>query len=456
MNPRLLIIEDDQGVAAAMEAASLRVGTDVNLAYSGRNGLSLLQTGDFTGVILDLGLPDMSGIQVLEQLRQRDPAIPVVVVTAHGTLDNVLAAQQLGVEDILIKPVDLAVFARTVRQLSRGPAPAPSSAASDRSMLVGSSPLLQRTLVRIAQACASSAPVLISGPSGSGKTLAARIIHDHGARSAGPFVTLTCGSLPEALLESELFGHERGAFTGATSMKIGHVERAAGGTLLLDEIGDISPAVQVRLLRLIDERVYSRVGGREDLRLDARIIAAANKSLAAEVRAGRFREDLFFRLHVLDIAMPSLRERPEDIPVLCDYFLASLAPGRSLQVGDEARVLLQQYAWPGNVRELRNALERAVAITSGHTIQPEHLPAAIREPAKPGLPDAEALPAALAAWLDARLGAGDDYDALLNELERLLLADLMKRHGGKSTSLARALHMNRVTLLNKRRRMGLD
>ena len=306
---------------------------------------------------------------------------------------------------------------------------------------------MQRVFLEIAHATTTDAPVLLSGPTGTGKTLAARVLHEHSARAEAPFVVLHCGALPEQLLESELFGHEKGAFTGALTERAGHIERARGGTLFLDEIGDISPAVQAKLLRFVEERSFTRVGGREDIRVELRLITATNKNLREEVRAGRFREDLFYRLHVLEIAMPALRERRSDLPALAANFLAA---GRGqLALAPETVALLSHHDWPGNLRELRNALEHAAAVCTGPMILPGHLPRALHEAAQTA-PDLDArLRGVLAEWLDTKLAAKVDYDAIHDALEGHVLRHLLERFAGKPTILARETNMNRVTLRKK-------
>ena len=308
---------------------------------------------------------------------------------------------------------------------------------------------MQRCFVEIAHACTSDAPVLISGPTGTGKTLAARVIHTNSPRSEAPFITLHCSALPEHLLESELFGHEKGAFTGALTSREGHLERARGGTLFLDEIADISPAIQARLLRFVEERTFTRVGGREDLRVDLRLITATNRNLREEVRAGRFREDLYYRLHVLEIGMPALHERPSDIPTLAGYFLGSLAGNRPRQLAPASLDLLQRYAWPGNVRELRNALEHAIAVSNGGVILPHHLPREMRETEGAAPATADALDTALGAWLQRQLANGATYREMHDTLESMALQHLLAHFGGKPTVLARETKMNRVTLRKK-------
>lgn len=450
---KMLIIEDEHALASALMAVSRRMGREATLCHSGQRGLDELSQGDFSLVILDIGLPDMSGLEVLRRIREKNAvAPPVLVITAHGNLQNAVAAKKLGAEAYLVKPLDLQEVEKTLGQLLK-PAPAepePPRAATrnEPALLVGAAPCMQRCFVEIAHACAADAPVLITGPTGTGKTLAARVIHFNGSRCNGPFVTLHCSSLTEQLLESELFGHEKNAFTGALTSKEGHIERAKGGTLFLDEIADIAPSVQAKLLRFVEERVFVRVGGREDIPVDLRLITATNKDLREEVRAGRFREDLYYRLHVLEIELPALSRRMEDIPALATVFLGSRSLERRLQLASETLEIFQRYHWPGNIRELRNVLEHAAAVSSGSTIFPQHLPAELRNHFPVSDAD-DTLKIALEGWLRHQLVPDADYDRLLGELETMLLNNLMGRFNHKPTLLARAMKMNRATLRKK-------
>ena len=445
----ILIIEDEHAVASALGAICKRLGHEARLSASGRRGLEELARGEFALAILDIGLPDLSGLEVLKEIRQRAPGLPALIITAHGNLDNAVAAKKLGAAGYLVKPLDLREVQETIRQLaSTAPAPA-ASAHTSPSLLIGAAPAMQRCFVEIAHACTSDAPVLISGPTGTGKTLAARIIHTNSARSDAPFVTLHCSALPEHLLESELFGHEKGAFTGALTSREGHLERARGGTLFLDEIADISPATQAKILRFVEEHTFTRIGGREDLRVDLRLITATNKDLREEVRAGRFREDLYYRLHVLEITMPALHERPGDIPALAAYFLGSIGGAHPRQLAPETLHLLQRHSWPGNVRELRNALEHAIAVSNGGIILPQHFPRELRE-SEGGLPaPGDTLEVVLGAWLQRQLAAGLSYRDMHDTLESMALQHLLAHFDGKPTVLARETRMNRVTLRKK-------
>ncbi|MGA3172324.1 MAG: sigma-54 dependent transcriptional regulator [Chthoniobacteraceae bacterium] len=446
----LLIIEDEHALASALAAVARRMGRASVLCATGARGLEEAAARPFAMAVLDIGLPDMSGLVVLERLRALHPTLPVVIITAHGNLENAMAAKQLGAAAYLVKPLDLPEVERTFAEVLAAAAAPPTAATEPISLMVGAAPAMQRCFVEIAHACSSQAPVLITGPTGTGKTHTARVIHANSARRAGPFITLHCASLPEPLLEAELFGHEKGAFTGATLARPGHVERAEGGTLFLDEIGDISPAVQARLLRVVEEKTFTRVGGREDLKVNLRLVTATSKSLRGEVRAGRFREDLYYRLHVLEIALPPLSERKSDLPALAAFLLGAIAPERSLRLSPAVLEVFQRHHWPGNVRELRNAVEHAAAVATGSVILPHHLPRELREPASPPPSAAHRLDSALAEWLEEKVGASATYRQIHDELEAMTLRHLLARYDGKPTILARELQMNRVTLRRRR------
>ncbi len=454
--PNILIIEDEAALASALGAVARRMGHEPVLCASAALGLENLAGSDVAMVILDIGLPDMSGLEVLQRIRAHGASLPVLIITAHGSLQNAVEAKKRGASGYLVKPLDLRELEQALRALLHstvpdGSAVPPSAELPEAPLLIGSSPAMQPAFAAIAHATASDAPVLITGPTGIGKSLAARVIHLHSRRHAAPFITLSCASLPETLLEAELFGHEKGAFTGAVATKTGHIERAAGGTLFLDEIAEIPSAVQVKLLRFVDEKVFTRVGGREDLSVDLRIIAATNQDLTQAVAEKRFREDLLYRLRVLEVKLPALRERISDLPALGSYLLAGIAKDRRLALSDDALDLLMRHDWPGNVRELRNVLEHAAAVCGGAMILAQHLPVELQASSATRPAAMGRLDEAIAEWLDQKLGQQLNYNAIHDELESRLLAMLLPRFEGKPTLLARVLDMNRATLRKKLR-----
>ena len=454
---RVLIIEDEAALANALASVCERHGAGATLCASGQSGLLRLEQEKFSLIILDLGLPDMSGWRILETINQSTARPPVLVITARGTLDNAVSARQLGAASYLVKPLDLRELGMTIHELLSETTPARPAIvphADAGSLLGGASPEMQSVFMAIARAAATDVPALITGPTGTGKTLAAQVIHGNSHRRDGPFVTLLCGALPEQLLESELFGHEKNSFTGAGTMRPGHLERAVGGTLFLDEIGDVPLSIQAKLLRFVEEKTFNRVGGREDLRMDLRLITATHRCLRDEVHAGRFREDLYYRLHVLEVELPPLAKRREDIPALSAFFLSRLSAGRELVLGSDTSNLLVNYSWPGNVRELRNAIEHAITACSGKIIKPHHLPKAVGLPN--GLPANIDLNSVLQRWVAAKVETGMSYKQLYAEVESTLLKHLMQHFDQKPTVLARVLKMNRATLLKKRRHLGLE
>jgi len=392
--PTVLVVDDEPSNLASIEKIFQRDGMRVLTAGSARAALDLLRAHRVEVVLTDLMMPGTSGIELLRAIKQLAPDTEVVLMTAYGTVETAVQAMREGAYDFVEKPLKRMTIIKSVRKAAERR----SLVAENRTLrqelklltkreIIGSSPALRRVLDVATQAAPSSATVLVLGESGTGKELVARYIHDHSARRHAPFVAVNCSAIPETILEAELFGHERGAFTGAFARREGRFARAAGGTLFLDEIGELTPSVQVKLLRVLQEGEYEPIGG-DTVRADVRVVAATNKDLRAEISAGRFREDLFYRLNVIAITVPPLRARREDIPLLVDHFLgvycAKNNRGR-LEAPREVIARLLDYSWPGNVRELENVIERAAVLCRGEKLSLDDLPESIREslPAAP-------------------------------------------------------------------------
>ena len=379
----LLLVDDEPANLDSLERIFAREGYRTQRAETGAAALALLRDRPADVVLTDLMMPGMSGQELLRAVRAVAPDAEVVLMTAYGTVEAAVAAMKDGAYDFLTKPLKRHAVLKSVaqalekRRLVLENKQLRARLAGVSSPIVGQSPALRATLDIIRQAAPSSATVLLLGESGTGKELFARALHEHSSRAQQPFVPINCAAIPETILESELFGYERGAFTGAVARKEGRIERAQGGTLFLDEIGELSPAVQVKLLRFLQEGEIERLGGTSTVKVDSRVVAATNRDLSAAVQAGKFREDLYYRLNVIQVVLPPLRERVEDIPLLADYFVARYAAKNSKQfsgITPGAMEALEAYAWPGNVRELENAIERAVVLSPGSEIDIDALP----------------------------------------------------------------------------------
>jgi DNA-binding NtrC family response regulator len=419
-----------------MEKELPRAGYVVTSAESGEEALALVQTHDYDVILLDLKMPGIGGMETLRRIRESGVSGEVVILTGHPDVDTAIAAMKLGAYDYLTKPFKLseleevlqrAAERRHLRQentalrrmvAQREPAP----------LIVGRGPAITALLATVRRIAPSDANVLIHGESGTGKGLVAKAIHETSPRARGPFLAINCSAFQDQLLESEMFGHEKGAFTGATGAKQGLFEVAEGGTLLLDEVAEMSPAMQAKLLQVLDTRELRRVGGTRVHRVDVRIIAATNKDLSQEVRATRFREDLFYRLNVVSLSLPPLRDRKEDIPLLIDHFVGQFsATGYAPKaISPEALQTLVDYPWPGNVRELANTIERLLILTPGGTIGLNDLPSNIRESTAP-----------------------IHGPSSLAEMERLHLIRILKETGGKKMQTARLLGIDLKTLNKK-------
>jgi two-component system response regulator HydG len=385
---RVLVVDDDQAIREALSRTLEKLGYEVVLAEDGQVGLDRLRAGAIHIALVDLQMPKLGGQELLKAARVIAPDVEVIVITGHGTVEDAVEAMKDGAYDFITKPFKRVQLERTIRRAAEKQALAlQNRRLQDRldeiqgaGRIIGASPLILKTLDLVRQVAPSTATILIQGESGTGKELIADAIHHGSPRRERAFIKVNCAALPEALLESELFGHERGAFTGAVARKEGRFELAEGGTLFMDEIGEISPAMQAKLLRVLQSGDFERVGGTRTLTADVRLIAATNSDVAALVREKRFREDLYYRLNVITIQLPPLRARQDDIPLLAHHFLRKYAAKNAKTVGgfaEEALDILQTYAWPGNVRELENVIERAVVLTRSLVISPADLPEAL-------------------------------------------------------------------------------
>ncbi len=457
---RLMIIEDNDTLREGMLLTLQKQGHQVVAFRGGAEGIASYRTTPCDLVVTDLKMEPVDGLEVVRQLRALDSQAVVMVVTAFGSIETAVEAMQLGAQDFLPKPFAPEVLrakvdkclevAGTRRQLQRALAHNEvlvSDAAHSAGSMVGNSEPMQRLLAQVRKAAASDATVIVQGESGTGKELVARMIHTLSPRRAGPFVVVHCAALAETLLETELFGHERGAFTGAVKRKLGRFELADGGTLFLDEIGEISPSIQTKLLRVLQEKELQRVGGESTLKIDVRVVSATHRDLKAEIAQGRFREDLYYRLHIVPLALPPLRERPEDIPALAAHFVQrhrGEVHGRARELSPAALSALCRYAWPGNVRELENALQQALVFAEGDQLQPEDLPAFL-QPA-PGARATVGLP----------LLQGDrPLPDILEDLERQLIQGAFEKAKGVKTETARLLGIKTSALYYKLEKYGL-
>jgi DNA-binding NtrC family response regulator len=433
---RILIVDDDSGQRSLLDSFLRSQGFDTLPVASGERALELLRTEQFSMMISDVRMPGLSGLETLRRARQEHSVLPVLLVTAYADIREAVGAMRDGAVNYLAKPIDLDELLANVLQATGIARPAELKFSADKQLpttVVAESPLMQAVFHDASLIAPSESRVLITGESGVGKEVLADVLHAWSARAAGPLVKVNCAAIPETLLESELFGHEKGSFTGAVAQRIGRFELANGGTIFLDEIGDMAPALQAKLLRVTQEGCFNRVGSSIELQTNARILAATNRNLEEEVRAGRFREDLFYRLNVVELNIPSLRERSEDILPLATRFIAELTQGKA-RFASSVSECLTRYNWPGNVRELRNAMERATLLSHGELILPEHLPARVRAAA--GEP-----------------AAGQPGEAeRLGEIERQAIVQTLRKHDYNRTETAKALGISRRALIYKLQR----
>jgi two-component system response regulator HydG len=447
----LLLVDDEPANLDSLERIFAREGYCTLRAENAGAALEMLRGEPIDVVLTDLMMPGLSGQDLLKAVRAVAPEAEVVLMTAYGTVEAAVSAMKDGAYDFLTKPLKRHSVLKSVaqalekRRLLQENKQLRARLAGGASPIVGQSPPLRATLDVIRQAAPSSATVLLLGESGTGKELFARALHEHSGRAQGPFVPINCAAIPETILESELFGYERGAFTGAMQRKEGRIERAQGGTLFLDEVGELSPAVQVKLLRFLQEGEIERLGGSAAIKVDCRLVAATNRDLATQVKEGRFREDLFYRLNVIQVVLPPLRDRVEDVPLLADYFVARYAaknakPVRSLTPA--ALEALEAYSWPGNVRELENAIERAVVLSQGTELDVDALPQAVQNAARAG--PRPAIPASLEGrTLTIPLGTPMD------EIELRVIRETLRHTKGDKNLAAQLLGIAARTIYRK-------
>jgi two-component system, NtrC family, response regulator AtoC len=440
---RILVVDDDAVTCSLLFEVLGRDGVEVVGETDPRRALALAEASPVDLAIVDVQMPGMNGLAMLQELRGRHPGLPVIVMTAFGSIDTAVQAISSGAVDYISKPMDVDELRATVRRvLSNGDEPRaelPAAGAQIQGM-VGRAPAMVEIYKTIARVAPGRSTVLVLGESGTGKELVARAIHEHGPRRTKRFVAVDCGALTETLLESELFGHVRGAFTGAVADTAGLFAEGSGGTIFLDEIGDVSPALQAKLLRVLQEHQVRPVGGTAWRTVDVRVIAATRRDLAAEVAAGRFREDLYYRLKVVTVALPPLRERPEDVPLLVDHLVRRAAEEcgkRVTGVSEAALALLRAYRWPGNVRELAHVIERAVALTQNEMLTAADLPPEVREPGP------------------AAVGVIPADRPTLNDLKRRYIRCVLEEQGGNVSRAAAVLGVDRRSLYRMLQRYGI-
>ncbi|MBZ5564816.1 MAG: sigma-54 dependent transcriptional regulator [Acidobacteriia bacterium] len=455
MKPPVLVIDDDAAVLESCETILEDAGYDITVASTPESGLECLHRKSFDLALVDFKLPGMNGLEVLERAAKVDPDLVLIIFTGYGTIESAVEAMKRGAFNYITKPFTgsqlVAVVERGLEQRNRRREIYPTlqnlKQCCPLHEIIGQSEALESVLATVAKVALSDANVLVTGASGTGKELAARAIHANSPRAERPFVAVDCAALPSNLLESELFGHEKGAFTGAEQAKRGLLEMANGGTVFFDEIGEMNAEMQAKLLRVLQERTFRRLGGEKLVSVDIRIICSTNRDLEVEAREGRFRQDLLFRLNVVTITLPPLRERSSDLALLVEHFIQKFARAANkgrVQISPDAMELLEQYPWPGNVRELRNVVEHAVVLCEGSAIRVRDLPERIQQQAKLPRPVSTGVgyKQARAEWVDVQ---GKEY-----------LASLLERHRGNVSAAAREAQISRKSFYELMRRFELD
>ncbi len=448
MSRRIMIVDDEKNTREGLKWALEGTGAEIQVAQDGEQALVRLGTIPVDLVITDLKMPGMDGVELLTHVREEFPDTDVVILTGHGTVESAVEAIKEGAFDYLMKPVNIDELQLLVDRVFEQKDLRQENERLRREVddrygfgsIIGRSPQMENIFEKVRQVAPTRASVLIQGETGTGKELIAKAIHFNSPRRRKPFVAVNCGALTQTLLESELFGHEKGAFTGAVKQKPGRFEMAHGGTILLDEISETTAELQIRLLRVLQEQEFERVGGTRSVKVDVRVIAATNRDLKKEVEAGRFREDLYYRLNVIRIDLPPLRDRIDDIPLLATHYLKDFnrEHGKDLTISPKAMALLQGFHWPGNVRQMRTVMESAVILCRGKEIQPKDLPEEVRNETAPGN--------------SVRLRVGMS----VADAERELIRATLSEFGGNKARAARTLGLGRKTLYRKLEEYGLE
>src|SRR6266567_1501877 len=435
--PRILIVDDDASQRSLLDSFLTSQKFETVPVASGEKALEVLRTGEISMMISDVRMPGISGLETLRRARQAHALLPILLVTAYTDIREAVGAMRDGAVNYLGKPIDLDELLASVRQATGLSAAAPLKFNEDKQLpahVVARSPLMQAVFGDVSLIAPSESRVLITGESGVGKEVVVDVMHAWSARASGPLVKVNCAAIPETLLESELFGHERGAFTGAAAQRIGRFELANGGTIFLDEIAEMSPRLQAKLLRVTEDGRFQRVGSNSEIQTNARILAASNRNLEEEVKQGSFREDLFYRLNVVELNVPPLRERREDILPLASHFMTEFTHGPA-RFSSAVTECLERYAWPGNVRELRNAMERAALLSRGEVLLPEHLSSRVRQMA-------------------AETNAVEPAEAQrLEVIEREAIIQMLRKHNFNRTETAKALGISRRAMIYKLQRL---
>ncbi len=464
MKKTLLVIDDEESVRYSFRSIFSLEGVEVATAASGQEGLALVREKDPDVIVVDLQLPDRSGLDIFGEIHGFAPKRPVIFITAHGTTQTAIEAMKRGAFDYLIKPLDLERLTQVIdrafeaARLMKVPAVLPTDEITDQ--IVGRSVVMQEMCKTIGRVAPQAVNVLIVGESGTGKELVARALYSHSTRANKPFLAVNCAAIPEQLLESELFGHEAGSFTGATRRRIGKFEQCGEGTLFLDEIGDMPPSLQAKILRVVQEQSFERVGGNETIQTHVRVLAATNQDLPKLIVEGRFRKDLYYRLNAITIQVPTLRQRLEDVAELAHYFLFRFDRELKMDmrgIAPEVLEIFQAYPWPGNVRELQGAVKQAMLNASGHLILPEFLPESLRTrpilAAVPSGNDVHDLPNMIEKLLPN--SDGQLHEKVIAAVERILFMQVLQHTHGNQGKACELLGLNRSTLRHRLRTLGL-